>query len=123
MLKKSAIIFIILLFAVSTIAGANELIAHKILKREELGNIKLSIDVQVELVNSRLPNEKELGAISRHLVKTEKKHDRSFISFYLPGMKVGAGAYATAHHNPTMKVNIMKFMLYQYPQYKKFVSQ
>lgn len=123
MLKKSVIISAILILSISSFAGANELIVHKILKREELKNIKLSIDVQVELVNGRLPNEKELGDLSRQLVKNEKKHDRSFISFYLPGMKVGAGAYATAHHNPKMEVNIMNFMLYQYPQYKKFISE
>lgn len=110
-------------FSGPALYGSNELIAHKIVKREEFGRIKLSIDVQVELVNGRLPNEHELGAISMHLVKKEKKHDRSFICFYLPGTKVGAGAYATAHHNPKMEVNIMKFMLYQYPQYKKLVSE
>ena len=41
---------------------------------------------------------------------------------YLPGMQVGAGAFATANHNPNLKVNIMKFMLFRYPQYKKFAN-
>ena len=81
MLKKSFVIFPMIILTVAAIAGANGLIAYKILNREELGSIKLSIDVQVPLVNGKLPNENELGALSKHLVKKEKKHDRSFISF------------------------------------------
>jgi hypothetical protein len=123
MLKKSVLFILIVLFFTSALASGGEIVTHKILKKEELGKVKLSIDVQVPLVNGRLPNEKELGDLSMYLVKKEKKHDRSFISFYLPGMKAGSGAYATAHHNPTMKINIMKFMLYEYPQYKKFLSK
>ncbi|REG86732.1 hypothetical protein DFP81_101297 [Marinomonas pollencensis] len=73
------------------------------------------------MIDGRLPNERELAELSKFLVSKERKHDRSFITFYLPGMEVGAGAYATAHHNPKLKVNIMKFMLMQYPGYTKFV--
>ena len=97
-----------------------ELILYEIVNKSEMATIKLSIDVQVPLINGRLPNQKELGALSNYLVSKERKHERSFVSFYLPNMRVGEGAYATAHHNPDMKVNIMKFMLAQYPEYKNF---
>ena len=98
------------------------LIPYKIIEKTELSTMKLSIDVEVPLVNGRLPNEKELGALSKHLVNKESKHDRSFVTYYLPNMKVGAGAYATAHHNFKMEVNIMKFMLFDYPEYKRFME-
>lgn len=106
----------------ASVFSAETLIPHKILDKSELSTIKLSIDIEVPLVNGRLPNEKEIGALSKYLVAKERKHDRSFISFFLPGMKPGAGAYATAHHNPDMKVNIMKYMLIQYPKYQKYTK-
>ena len=99
----------------------NGLIPYIVLDKSELRNIKLSIDVEVLLVGGRLPNETELGALSKHLVSQVDPHERSFITFYLPEMKVGEGAFATAHHNPDMEVNIRIFTLIQYPKYKMFV--
>ena len=74
----------------------------------ERGIRSLSIDVRVSLVDSRRPNEGELGNI---FSKLNSYHDRISISFYLPGMEVGAGAFATAHldrtvSDPTVKVRI-----------------
>lgn len=113
--------WLLLGFSVPVFSDA-ALIPHKILEKSELGSIKLSIDIEVPLIKDRLPNEKELGVLSKHIVSKENKHERSFITFYLPRMKVGAGAFATAHHNPEMKVNIMKFMLLQYPEYEKYAQ-
>ncbi len=110
-------------FTSSLFAVENKgIISYEIIRKDELRSIKLSLDIRVGLVNGRLPNENELGKLSRFLVSKEKKHDRTFVLFYLPGMELGSGAYATAHHNPDMKVDIMKFMLYSYPQYEKFLS-
>ncbi len=74
----------------------------------ERGIRSLSIDVRVSLVDGRRPNEGELGNI---FSKLGSCHDRISISFYLPGMEVGAGAFATAHldrtvSDPTVKVRI-----------------
>ena len=98
------------------------LIPYKIWKQSEFGTEKISFDVLVPVIDGRLPTEKELGAISKYIVGKEKKHKRSFVAFYLPEMEIDAGAFATAHHNPTMDVNIQLFMLYQYPEYKKFAQ-
>ena len=65
---------------------------------------KMSYDVRVYLVDGRLPTEQELGVISRQLYSSA--HDRTFVSFYLPGMEPGAGSFASAHHKPTMKVEM-----------------
>tara|TARA_Y100001972_G_scaffold36162_1_gene44709 strand:+ start:10392 stop:10505 length:114 start_codon:yes stop_codon:yes gene_type:complete len=35
-------------------------------------------------------------------------YDRSFVVFYLPGMEVDAGGFATAHHNPDLKVVMLE---------------
>lgn len=119
---KMMIFIVAVLFA--NYANADEkLIPYKIIDKSNLSNIKLSIDIEVPLVEGRLPNETELGSISSSLVEAEDtKYERSFITFYLPKMEINAGAYATAHHNPDMKVNIMQFMLMRYPEYQNLLE-
>jgi len=39
--------------------------------------------------------------------KEPRKYDRMFITYYLPDMTVGAGAWATTHFDPDLKVNIL----------------
>lgn len=85
-----------------------DLIDYTIAHREEFHEFKISFDVRVPLVNGRLPTTDELGAISKHLRSQEKKHDRMFVCFYLPGMKVDSGAFATAHHDPNLEVKILR---------------
>lgn len=85
-----------------------ELIPYSVINREEMGSTKLSIDLRVDLVDGRLSNKEELAAISS---KLKMRHDRTFISFFLPGMELGAGAFATAHHNPSLEVKINTFFL------------
>lgn len=36
-----------------------------------------------------------------------RDYDRTFITYYLPGMEVGAGAWATTHFNPDLEVQIL----------------
>ena len=110
------------LLLASSSAAADQ-IPFEVIQQDDMGSIKLSLDVQVPLVDGRLPNAEELGAVSEHLVETSGEHERTFVSFYLPGMKVGAGAFATAHHNPEMSVKIQDFMLMQYPQYLELLDQ
>lgn len=37
----------------------------------------------------------------------EREYERTFISYYLPDMKVGRGAWATSHFDPDLKVKIL----------------
>jgi hypothetical protein len=97
-------------------------IPYDVINRSEVAGIKLSIDVQVPLVNGQLPTAEQIGEISEYLVSREQPHERSFVTFYLPAMTPGSGAYATAHHNPEMQVNIQDFMLMQYPQYAELLE-
>lgn len=107
------------------IASANatdSLISHSIVDREELGSKKLSLTVEVPLIGDRLPTEAELGDLSKHLVGLEQSHDRTFVTFYLPDMEHGAGAFATAHHNPKLEIKILHYMLGQYRKYARFAQ-
>ena len=90
---------------------SEKLINYKVINRGEHGNIKLSYDLRVDIVDGRLPTADELEAVSRYLHRKEKRHDRTFVTFYLPGMEVGAGAFATAHHNPNLEVSVLEFMI------------
>ena len=117
-----AIVFVIALGASTLSVASDNLIPYKVINRSEMAHYKVSFDVEVPLVGNRLPNKQELGEISKHLISNERKHDRSFVLFFLPGMNLDSGAYATAHHTPEMEVNVMKYMLIQYPKYKQYAQ-
>jgi len=87
------------------------MIPYTVIERAELGEIKVSYDLRVDLVDGRLPTNDELEAISRHLYEHERTHERTFVLFYLPGMQPGAGAFATAHHDPVLVVRVLGHML------------
>ncbi|WP_158969718.1 hypothetical protein [Paraglaciecola sp. L3A3] len=99
------------------------LISYKVLNRSEMSTFKVSYDIEVPLVNNKLPTEEQLGAISNHLISKEATHDKSFVLFYLPRMKIGHGAYASAHHAPTMQVKVMDFSLIDYSEYHHFIPE
>lgn len=112
---------LLLIFSITTYSE-EQLIQYKIIEKSEMAHYKFSVAIEVPIIEGRLPNEQELGALSKYLVAKEQKHDRSFVSFYLPGMALNAGSYATAHHNPKMEVEITKYMLKQYPIYAKYAQ-
>ena len=77
---------------------------------------KLSIDIEISLVNGRLPAKPELQAVSNQVLKKQPNAKMKWISFLLPKMKSGAGAYATDHKTPQPEgLKIMEFMLLNTP--------
>ncbi len=78
---------------------------YKILEESSLSNIKYTYEIG--LSNNKLSKE-ELGQLAKTLKrKLDKDYERIFISYYLPGVKVGFGAWATTHFDPDLKVNIL----------------
>ena len=73
---------------------------YSIIKKETLGRIKCSFDIRLK----EKVSEEILEKISKKLRK--KKYDRVFICYYLPDMIVDAGAWATGHFNPDLKIII-----------------
>ena len=122
MLKHVVVAFGLLLVYYAGYADES-LIPYEVHDRSTLGTQKFSIDLFVDLVDERLPNVGELEAISNSIVQKTGKFERYFVTFYLPGMEVGSGAFATAHHNPDLEVKILEFILMVYPQYQKFVDE
>ena len=103
---------------------AEKLIPYKVINKDINDKLnKLTLNIEVNIVGKRLPNAKEIGDISKYLVRIEERHyTNAWVNFFLPGMKVNAGAYATAHHTPNMKAEILGYMLQNYPEYKKYMK-
>ena len=78
--------------------------SYKVITADRLGTIKCSLTVRL---TKKIPEEKLRKLAIELRDKELKKYDRMFITYYLPGMDVGAGAWATTHFNPNLKVNIL----------------
>lgn len=90
--------------AVSGSAKSFQGVSYIIIEKSSMGNIKLSIDIRLEQKVSK----DFLQKLALKLRQDEPiKYDRIFICYLLPGMTPGAGAWATSHFNPNLKVKIL----------------
>lgn len=77
---------------------------HHILKESSYGNARRSVDVRI----SRKVDESALRALAHHYRGTSpESFSRTFIVYYLPGMVVDAGGWATTHFTPDLEVRIL----------------
>lgn len=77
-------------------------VKYEILNDNRTANIKRSVDVRI---NKEVSKE-ALGNIAER-IKADFQFERTFISYYLPEMTVGAGAWATSHYDPNLSVSIL----------------
>ena len=93
-----------LLPAIPVFASSFQGVSYTIIDKSNMGNIKSSIDIRLEKKVSK----EFLHKLALKLQKAEhRKYDRMFITYYLPGMKPGSGAWATSHFNPSLEVKIL----------------
>ncbi len=79
-------------------------VSYSIIDSNTLPGIKRTLDVRL----NKKVSEKTLRAIALRLKSQDpRNYERTFITYYLPGMKIGAGAWATTHFNPTLEVRIL----------------
>ena len=101
----------------------SDLIPYRILERKTVLDEKVSYDILVNLVGSRLPTMVEMSAIARFL--DDGSFKRCFVGFYLPGMKVDAGAFARSHRTPEhgkdRDEEVMWYFLVDYAEYARLV--
>lgn len=102
---------------------ANDLIDFEVLEESEGVQQELVIDVAVELVDDRLPNKEELATLSQHLLELSKTSKEVLVRYYLPGMPLGAGAYASAKPTRDSDVVIQEWRLMLDPVYSKFLNK
>jgi hypothetical protein len=129
-MNRIIVIFLFLatmgLIIIEPVYSETKTLPYKVLKKESMGSVKASYDIQVDLVKEngkkRLPNEAELKAVSEEIKAKEKNTQKVFVLFYLPGMKLDEGAFAKAHHDPDLSVQIMEYMLFG-TNYEKFIKK
>lgn len=85
-------------------------VSYSILKDERFLNIKRSIDVRL---NKKVSEETLRNIALKLKAQDPTPYERTFICYVLPGMKVGAGAWATTHFNPDLKVEILGLSIQQ----------
>jgi len=77
---------------------------YSIIKDTRMKPFKRSVDVRL----SQKVSEGTLGLIAQEIKRQDPtNYDRTFIVYYLPGMQVGGGGWATSHFNPTLNVRIL----------------
>lgn len=90
-----------------------------IVKNQELTpGVKISLDLIVSGKPSSLELEQLASTIRHQLCRIariprhcEKIYPRVFLTWYLTGMKIGGGAWATTHFDPELEIKIMDWML------------
>ncbi len=79
-------------------------VSFSVINSTTVPGIKRSLTVRL----NKKVSKKTLAAIAHKLkVQDPGAYDRTFITYYLPGMAVGSGAWATTHFNPDIDVRIL----------------
>ena len=79
-------------------------VTYTIISDNSLFRIKRSVDVRLD----RKVSKEVLRSLAIELRNADKgEYQRTFIVYYLPGMTVGAGGWATTHFNPELEVRIL----------------
>lgn len=91
---------------------------YELLNKQILPGVKTSLDIEVSQRLTKLELTHAARTIQQTLCETASQNEncgdifpRIFIDWYLPGMEVGAGAWATTHFEPELQVKIMDWML------------
>ena len=91
-------------------------IKYSIISKNTLLNEKRSLDIRI---NKRV-SKNVLRAIALKLkAQDSKSYKRTFISYYLPGMKINSGSWASTHFNPSLEVKIYGMSKDQYNEIRK----
>lgn len=79
-------------------------VTYKVIGREIIPGKKRSVDIRI----NRRVSKKVLHLIALEVKNADSNsYDRTFIGYYLPGMKVNSGYWATTHANPNLEVKIL----------------
>lgn len=79
-------------------------VTYTIIGTDILPGIKRSLDIRL----NRKTSEDVLRLIAIKLKNAdEREYQRTFIVYFLPGMRVGGGAWATTHFDPNLTVRIL----------------
>ena len=99
----ACMVFLVVVACETDPPGIPNDVSYSVLATSTIPGIKRSLDVRL---NKKVP-EDVLRRIAQKLKSDgSREYDRTFITYYLPGMKVGAGAWATSHFDPALRIQI-----------------
>lgn len=79
-------------------------VTYEIINEDIVPGTKRSLNIRLD----RRVSEKVLQSLSTKLKNSDSSdYERTFILYYLPDMKVDAGAWAKTHYNPDLEVEIL----------------
>lgn len=96
-------------------------IPYRLLKRSEPDASTLQFDVEVPLIDRQLPTQQQLATLVTRLAGQERRDERLVVAFYLPGMILGAGGFATGRLDSQLTIDFVLNNLRSYPQYQRFL--
>ncbi len=86
-------------------SNVSQTASYTIISDEHLRNIKRTVEVRLD---EPLTLE-EIEKVAKNIHSKDPSYERIFITYYLSGMAVGTGAWATSHFNPNLIIRIMGF--------------
>ncbi len=85
-------------------------VTYTVINEEKIPEMKRSVDVRL----NRKVSKEVLEALGNKIKNQDSSnYERTFVGYYLPGMKVNAGYWATTHFNPNLEVRILGLPLEQ----------
>jgi hypothetical protein len=102
-LMVCSLILSVLLAHVSLVAGKGEF-SFEIVTDKKIHNIKRSVEIRLD---RRITSEQLVNLAHKIKSLDGNNYDRTFILYYLPYQKIGAGAWATTHFTPNLKVEML----------------
>ena len=96
------ILIVLIIFLISSCTPSSDKVIYKVLNEEKMTRIKYSLDLEV----SKEIEEKQIEKIFYDIKKNNPGYERYFVHFFLPGMKVESGAWATANYENSLDINI-----------------
>lgn len=72
-------------------------------------DIMLPFKVSYVVTLDKRISEGEIEKIAHKIKGNAPSAKRLFITYYLRGMEIGAGAWATSHYAPTLNIHILEF--------------
>lgn len=102
--QKCQFPFLFFLLNLNLVSASDSLPEYEIIKDNTTGSLKRSVDVRLK----EKVDETELSKLAHEIKdKNPENFQRTFILYYLPGMIVDAGAWASSHFNPELEVKIL----------------
>jgi hypothetical protein len=106
--KKFTVLFLVAIIVLAScpqiVSALNSEWSYTIISDTNYHQIKRTVEIRL----SERISEKVLTELAQKLKALDPKtYERTFMTYYLPDMKVGHGAWATTHYDPKLKVQIL----------------